>query len=166
MHGSGCAPFLISCGGGGGETPTQPPPAGNTFRITIGATAWRRRRSSSSPRHPRALHVQPQPRARHDLLSSSEHDLCLEINQVGFPVLGSARDRQHGDGPHVRLPRSQRVRKPQPARADRRSVDQARGARCHVRKVPVPRADVPRADVPRAATPSAMERLHPGCHIL
>ena len=86
---------LVSCGGGGG-TPTEPPPAGNNFRITIGANGVATPSELVVPPGTRVLftnnHSLP-----HDMTSDPhpEHDLCLEINQVG--VLGTGQSRETGN---------------------------------------------------------------------
>ena len=92
---------LTSCGGGGGGTPTQPPPAGNTFRITIGADGVATPSELVVPPGTRVLFTNNHNRA-HDMTSDPhpEHDLCLEINQVG--VLGPGQSRETGNMVTVR----------------------------------------------------------------
>ena len=86
---------LISCGGGNG-TPTEPPPSGNTFRITIGANGVATPSELIVPPGTRVLFTNNH-NIPHDMTSDPhpEHDLCVEINQVG--VLLPRQSRETGN---------------------------------------------------------------------
>ena len=81
-----------SCGGSSAP-PTSPPPPGNTYRITIGTNGVVTPSELVVPPGTRVLFTNNHNRL-HDMTSDPhpEHDLCLEINQVGLLRPGEARE--------------------------------------------------------------------------
>ena len=78
---------------GSSAPPTSPPPPGNTYRITIGTNGVVTPSELVVPPGTRVLFTNNHNRL-HDMTSDPhpEHDLCLEINQVGLLRPGEARE--------------------------------------------------------------------------
>ena len=84
---------LSSCGGGSAGPPTQPSPPGTTFRITIGANGVVSPTELVVPPGTRVLFTNNHNRS-HDMTSDPhpDHDICTDINQVGFLSPGQSRE--------------------------------------------------------------------------
>ncbi len=84
---------LSSCGGGSAGPPTQPGPPGTTFRITIGANGVGSPTELVVPPGTRVLFTNNHNRS-HDMTSDPhpDHDICPDINQVGFLSPGQSRE--------------------------------------------------------------------------
>ncbi len=84
---------LCSCGGGSAGPPTQPSPPGTTFRITIGANGVVSPTELVVPPGTRVLFTNNHNRS-HDMTSDPhpDHDICPDINQVGFLSPGQSRE--------------------------------------------------------------------------
>ena len=83
----------VSSCGGGGDSPTSPPPSTNPYRITIGANGVTSPSELVVPPGTRVLFTNNH-NVVHDMTSDPhpEHDICLEINQVGLLRPGEARE--------------------------------------------------------------------------
>jgi plastocyanin len=85
--------IAVSFCGGNGAPPAGPAPPGSTYRITIGANGVVSPTELVVPPGTRVLFTNNHNRS-HDMTSDPhpEHDLCLEINQVGLLSAGQSRE--------------------------------------------------------------------------
>ena len=89
------APFvclLLAACGGGSAPPTAPPNSGNQFRITI-TTTGAEPKELTVPQGTRVLFVNNDSRRRNMTSDPHpEHDLCPELNVVGFLNTGQSKE--------------------------------------------------------------------------